>query len=242
MIEIAFLIVLVFLILVFFYKQTATEFHILQIEQDKLETLPELLTEKNPLVIRGLGEPKLLTPEILRTNARLGGAVEKFMVPSGPSSPRDTPADLRKFLATESGLQVWAEHMWYPKLTEDLWYAFCLSMDSDVYVSSFGLQKTCADFTIFYPTSGEFVCSLMMNHAQKFLPVTWEGRFMSDLTPADCPLLHEIQYIDVILRPGHMLILPPHWLVTLKAKDGTVPICGMIEIHTPLTKLAKVLQ
>jgi hypothetical protein len=242
MLEIAFVVVFFFLVLVFFYKQTASEFHILQIEQEKLDTISEILTERNPIVIRGLGEPKLLTPDILKANARLSGAVERFMVPAGPASVRDTPPDLRKFLATETGLQVWAEHMWFPKLTEDIWYSACMSMDSEVYMSSFGLQKTIADYTVFYPTSGEFTCSIMMNSALKFLPETWEGRFMSELTPADCPLLHEIQYIDILLRPGHMLILPPHWILTMKAKDGTLPICGMIEIHTPLSKLAKALQ
>lgn len=242
MIEIIFVFVFLFVVLVFFYKQTASEFHILQIEQDKLDTLPDLITERNPIVIRGLGEPKLLTPEILKANARLSGAVDSYLKPSTPSSPRDTPADLRTFLAAESGLQVWAEHMWFPKLTEEIWYSFCLTMDAEAYVSSFGLRKTVADYTLYYPTSGEFVCSVMMNSALKFLPSTWEGRFMSDLTPADCPLLHEVQYIDILLRPGHMLILPPHWIVTLKAKDETIPICGVIEIHTPLSKLAKALE
>ncbi len=76
MIEFVFVLVFFFVVLVFFYKQTASEFHILQIEQYKLDTLPELLTERNPIVIRGLGEPKLLTSEILKSNARLSGPVE----------------------------------------------------------------------------------------------------------------------------------------------------------------------
>ena len=64
MLEIFLILLIVFFVLIFFYKQATNEFHILQIEQSTLDTLPELLSEAHPIVIRGLGTPKILTAEI----------------------------------------------------------------------------------------------------------------------------------------------------------------------------------
>jgi hypothetical protein len=71
MIEIIVFLALLFLVFVFFYKQSSSEFNILQIEASNLSTLSELLEESSPIVIRGLGPPTLLTPETLRTNSRI---------------------------------------------------------------------------------------------------------------------------------------------------------------------------
>ena len=71
MLEILFILIIVFFVLIFFYKQTTDEFHILQIENDTIDTLPEILSESHPIVVRGLGPPKILTPEILKGNQRV---------------------------------------------------------------------------------------------------------------------------------------------------------------------------
>ena len=68
MLEIFFIFLIIFFVLIFFYKQTVPEFSVLQIEFDKLETLPDILSESHPIVIRGLGNPKVLTLDILKGN------------------------------------------------------------------------------------------------------------------------------------------------------------------------------
>jgi hypothetical protein len=73
------------------------------------------------------------------------------------------------------------------------------------------------------------------------LPPSWEGTFVSELKPAESPLLHEVQFIDVILRPGHLFILPPHWIVSMKS-DDTPPVFAWIEVHHPISFLAAALQ
>jgi hypothetical protein len=60
---------------------------------------------------------------------------------------------------------------------------------------------------------------------------------VAELKPADCPLLNEVQFMDVILRPGHMFIMPPHWIVSLKSTDK-MPVFAWIEVHHPISKLA----
>ena len=54
MFEIIICCAILFFVLVFFYKQTTDQFHILQVEADKISTVKDLLTEKNPIVIRGM--------------------------------------------------------------------------------------------------------------------------------------------------------------------------------------------
>ncbi len=245
MIEIALVLVCIFFITVFFYKQHTTEFSVLQIENEKLDTLTEILTERKPTIIRGLGAPKLFTPETLSGNQRL---LQIQLQPNYTLSdylkqPRDlpvTPEDLRSHLANESGLQVWAEHMWFPKLIEDNPISFLMSVDSEIYIGSRGMEQTAAAYTIFYPTSGEYTCSIVSDTALKFLPSGWQRKYVADLTAADCPLLHEIQYMDIVLRPGHMLIMPPHWIVSVKANLEKGPAAiATLEIHHPISKLAK---
>jgi hypothetical protein len=110
-------------------------------------------------------------------------------------------------------------------------------------MSSMGMRKTTAAYTLIYPTSGAFTASILMESGTKFLPPSWEGTFVTELKPSDCPLLHELQFMDVILRPGHMFILPPHWIVSLQSRDTTtLPIFAWIEVHHPISSLATALQ
>jgi hypothetical protein len=246
MLEIALFIAIFFLVLVFFYKQKADGFNILQIESDKLSTFHELLSEKFPIVVRGLGEPKFLTPEILKATPRLHGiqlAPTLFLgdiLKGSAKLPSNLvlPDDLQKLLASEVGLHVWAEHSWLPHYSGEnpSWF---LSLDTKVNVGSIGLTKSSAYSTVLYPTSGTFTCSLMLDTAEKFLPTRWAGRYLSELTVSDTPLLKEIQFIDIILRPGHMLHIPAHWIYCCKAIDLSVlPLCGILEVHHPISKLA----
>ena len=112
-----------------------------------------------------------------------------------------------------------------------------MSLDSEVYMSSMGMRKTLAAYTLIYPTNGTFTASILMESATKFLPPDWEGRFVSEMRQADSPLLNEVQFMDVILRPGHMFIMPPHWIISMKSTD-TPPVFAWIEVHHPISKLA----
>jgi len=247
MLEIFFILLIIFFVLIFFYKQSVGEFHILQIDADKLETLPEVLSEAHPVVIRGLGPPKILTPDILRGNQRVQTlpVAVPFVLHQYFADPKGKKlavlaADVRRQASDELGLQVWAEHVWFPRIQEDNPLAFTLTMETEVYISSMGMRKTTAAYTLIYPTNGTFTASILTGANTKFLPAVWDGQFIDELKPADCPLLSEVQYMDLILRPGHMAILPPHWIVSMKS-DDVLPVFAWIEIHHPISKLAKAL-
>lgn len=247
MLEIFFIIIIIFFVLIFFYKQSVDEFHIIQIDADKLDTLPEILAESHPIVIRGLGPPKILTPDILRGNQRVQTlpVATPFVLHQYLTNPKDKTltvlaADVRHQASDELGLHVWAEHVWFPRIKEDNPLAYALTMETEVYISSMGMKKTTAAYTLIYPTNGTFIVSILTGANTKFLPADWDSQFIDELKPAECPLLSEVQYIDLILRPGHMAILPPHWIVSMKS-DNVLPVFAWIEIHHPISKLAKAL-
>jgi hypothetical protein len=208
MLEILFILIIVFFVLIFFYKQTTDEFHILQIENDTIDTLPEILSESHPIVVRGLGPPKILTPEILKGNQRVQTlpVATPFVLHEYMNEPKGKMLqvlsdEVRHQAADELGLQIWAEHTWFPRIKEDNPLAYTLSMESEVYISSMGMRKTNAAYTLIYPTNGTFTASLLTSANTKFLPTEWGSQFVSELKPADCPLLNEVQFIDLILRP-----------------------------------------
>jgi hypothetical protein len=247
MLEIFLIILIVFFVLIFFYKQTVAEFNILQIEADKIDTLPDILAESHPIVVRGLGSPKVLTLDVLKGNQRIQTlpvappyVLNQYLADPVGKTLHMLPPDIRKQAAGELGVHVWADHTWFGRIKEDIPYAFTMSLDSEVFMSSMGMRKTVAAYTLIYPTNGTFTASILMESATKFLPADWEGKFVSDLKTADCPLLNEVQFMDVILRPGHMFILPPHWIVSLRSSD-TPPVFAWIEVHHPISKLASAL-
>lgn len=248
MFEIIVCLAILFFVLVFFYKQTTDQFHILQVEADKISTVKELLTEKNPIVIRGMGIPKILTPEVLAATPRLHGMPLSPTVRLGDllGTPTEVPqldVALRKQLASEVGLSVWAEHSLLPVFlgSNPSWF---LSMDSQAFIGSVGMEKSVAYSTLVYPTNGTFMCSIALESAEKYLPKSWRGKYISDLTLGDTPLLREIQFIDVVLRPGHILHIPPHWIYSVKSTGdkGVIPLFGIIEIHHPISRLSAMLS
>lgn len=243
MLELLFIVLIVFFVLIFFYKQASSEFHILQIENENLDTLPEILSERHPIIVRGLGPPKILTPEILRGNQRVQSLpiAPPFVLNQYMTSPegkvlRTLPFEIRKQAADELGLQVWAEHVWFPRIKEENTLAYTLSLNSEVYLSSMGMRKTTAAYTLIYPTNGTFTASLLAAESTKFI-LPWEDLFVNELKPADYPLFSEVRFMDIILRPGTMLILPPHWILSMKS-DENLPIFAWIEVHHPISKLA----
>jgi hypothetical protein len=57
---------------------------------------------------------------------------------------------------------------------------------------------------------------------------------MSALSRDEAPLIGQIQCIDVILRPGTALIIPPHWKYCLEQKEQTC--CSVkIVVHHPVS-------
>jgi hypothetical protein len=82
-----------------------------------------------------------------------------------------------------------------------------------------GLHKTMA-WTFLFATEGELHVTIMPETMEQFLPAEWVNLFPADITENDTPFLADLKYIDVVLRPGTALFMPPHWFMSWSKADS----------------------
>lgn len=246
--EILLVLGVLFVLGILFYRQAIEEYSWSQIEMDQVSELPKLLGERKPVVVRSIGEPKLYTPDVLKGNGRLqafplisGVSLGSFLE-FGDKATLDHPlsAPVQKALASESGLQVWAEHSWFSKLLPVSWLELLYSFQVHAHIGKEGLAKTTARTTVIYPTSGKLEVTLLNESKGKLFPKAWKGRHPETFTIQDTPLVGEIKYITIVVRPGSMLCLPPHWYFSVSSPSNA--FWATFELHDPFSRLASELQ
>ena len=250
MIEILFLIALVFLIAVLFYKQRRPSMEILQAEESQIEQLSELLEEQQPLVIRGISPPKCFTREGLSKIPRLatfsvgGQPLEDILkTPVILHSAKGAPTlsrERRELLANELSKRVWADHLWLPRFSQTTWLGWAMGcLRTEALLGGMGMFKTTAKYTAIMPTDGVYIVSIVSRESESFLPPNWQYRYPGTLTPNDTPLVADLKYTDIILRPGTMICLPPHTTISIEPKDSEFAAAAIVEYHEPVSLLAK---
>ena len=249
MIEIFFVLAVFVALLILFYRQAIEQYDILQIESTQISELPKLLGERAPLVIRNLGEPKLFTPEVLKGNPRLLSfpLTSGFNLGSYLTSPTGQTFSLQKkstsILSNESGLHVWSEHNLFSKLVSSSLLEAMYSFQTEAHIGEKGLRKTTAITTLVYPTSGNLEVCLLTEQQTKFLPKVWRNRFPETFRIQDTPLVGDLKYITIKLRPGNVLCVPTHWYVSIRAEDTKKPcLWGWFEMHNPISKIASFME
>jgi hypothetical protein len=248
LLEFLFIVAVFFAVLIVFYRQAIEQYNILQIEASQLEELPKLLSERTPLVLRDIGAPKLFTPETLKSNKRLqqfpignqqtlGSYIQK------PSTRVPLTRKATLLLAKESGLSVWAEHTWFPRLFQFSFLQHIHTMNTEAYLGELGLRKTTGILTILYPTSGNLEITLLTEQQEKCLPKTWRSRFPETFTIQDTPLVGEIKYITIKLRPGNMLCIPTHWFYSVRVVDKSKPaLWARITLDNPISYVSSSME
>lgn len=228
-------------ILLFFYKQAVAEFRILQTES--LDKVIPLLHERCPIVVTSVPQP----PELwtrkdigqrpsLATSAVNGvllkDALNQESFPLKPASA--------EILAKATGFPVWVQSKVVPIWKESAWWTRALSARTEVALGSQGLRKTFAYSTILFCTEGALQVSLLNESSDPYLPAKWLGKRLSKLTRDEAPLLANIQYVDVIVRPGTALVLPPHWKVCWESTEEPKPALAVwTELHHPVSKIVQ---
>jgi hypothetical protein len=228
------------IILIFFYKQAVKEFRILQ--TDSFEKAMSLLFERSPIVVLPFTQPPQLwtradikqrpTLQNFAVNgSTLTTAIEKESFPLAPISAER--------VATEVGLPIWIKQNILTYYQQTSWWTSILTTRTEALIGAQGLRQTYAYSTILFVTEGAIAVSLLNETSEAYLPTQWAGKRISKLTRDEAPLLQQIQYIDVIVRPGSCLIIPPHWKVCWETYKDTKPALAVwTEIHHPLSKLA----
>ena len=250
--ELIFLAAIVFLIAVLFYKQRAPDLQILQLEHDQIsEQLADLLEEQQPVVIRGTLPPRGLTAESLAKAPRLasfpvGGQPLSSVLaqPAILASAAGAPTlslEARQQLAEELSIPVWATRNWLPYFAQCTLLGPLLgTMRAEAIIGGLGMWRTTAKLTAFAPTEGTFIVSILSRDSEQYLPKGWQYRYVSSLTPNDTPLVTDIKFLDIVVRPGTVLLLPPHVVVSAEPKDrAAFSAAALLEYHEPISLLAK---
>lgn len=231
---------ILFIVLVIFYKQANDEFTILQLEGNQLHTLSSLVTEKNPIVIRQTQMPTFFTPDAIRQNARILTfpiATGKTLRDALTDSSLTVASESQRQLAQEVGLHVWAEHTWMPWLTS---WSFLHRLTAEAKSGEQGLQKTTAVATVLLPTAQPLTVCIITGSQEKYFPPNWCGGFPELFTLQDTPLVGQIKFMEVKVKPGNALCLPPHWFYSVRKTEEKSPCFWVsLELHHPLSMLSK---
>lgn len=258
-----------FAVFVWFYKQRRSELELLQVEFAQAATsLRDLAQEKQPIIIRGVPQPPVLTSDRLAEIPRLA---EFPLLPLPPGSPPGRPVTLGAYraargnllpdwqaqgipitspeagaaLATELAVPLWVERSLHEALLDLGTLPFITFTNSRVAFGGYGLQKAIGSFVCILPTEGTYIVSMVSASSETYLPKAWENRYPQSFTINDTPMVAEIKYIDVVLRPGTMICIPAQTLYSIEPKDrgpNTFHAHLILEVHNPVSKLASLLE
>jgi len=239
--------------MVLFYKQRSSDLTILQLEEDQIDSqLTDLLSERQPVILRSIIPPKGLTQESLLKIERLGqfpvGGHTLSTILTHPemlASAKGMPTiseEGREHLAEELSLPIWANHTWLPRLNQFTWTGWATGTTrSEVVLGGIGLFRTSAILTCIFATEGKYNVSILFKDTETFLPPHWQYRYPSSFTVNDTPLVADLKYLDIVLRPGTALCLPSHTIVSLEPASDSSPFqsAAIVEYHEPISLLAR---
>lgn len=229
-------------ILIFFYKQTMKEFRLSQ--TDDLAKMPALImSEKTPIVVHPFQIPGELwsVQEINQRHTLANLMIPMYDVPlinavNSNQIVQWTPSFAQQ-VADATGLPVWFSQTFQPIFKAASHLAPIYSYRTEVYLGPQGLQKTYGLATVLAVTDGDAAVTLLNEQSDPYLPIGWQGKLMSQMTRDDAPLIGQIQCIDVVLRPGSCLVLPPHWKYCIE-KKSSAQICSVkMIVHHPVSML-----
>ena len=249
MLLILFIIVALFLIGAFFYKQSLQEYRINQIEWEQRQELDSLFEERAPVVVRGMPQsPVWNHSDVMMRDfynaEKPPGATEgktlREVILDGQATTIVWPKKYRQYLFQNTALSLWFDTTWTPVLVASRgWLGSQIPVEGECYVGSQGLMEMKANWTLIIPTEGAIVVNILASKEKKWLPAKWTGLQPSQMTAATAPFIHQLKYMDIIVRPGTGLWIPSHWLVAWSAKeDGHIPMVSTVSIHTPVSWLA----
>lgn len=248
-----------FLIAVCFYKQHRPTIEILQVEfSTAQDSLKDLAQERQPIIIRGAPVPNSITVEKLSKMNRLDNftlADSKATLLNYRTSPRTTLPDYQAsgyplltseqsiLLAKELALDKWATHSLQDTINDMLGIFSAVHQTTvKVVLGGKGMERAVSVYTILMPVEGKYILSIVNKKSESFLPTNWKNRYARTLTINDSPMVGEIQYIDVILRPGTFICIPSHCIYNLEPDSVTEFHSSLlVEVDSPISNLTKFL-
>jgi hypothetical protein len=241
MIEWIVILLIIFCIIVWHYTQSITKYSLSQITEVQIPvSLMTLWEEKNPIIVSEVKSRRIWASDALK-QTRFWGAQPIWQ--EYETSPQ-TIHQIERSLQT-----TWAEILGISRIENEIllkWFdisPIIFSTRTEAHISSDGLRQVFGWATAVACTDGEIRCILLHSGQKNRLPPGWLNLKWSDATVQHHPLWTQVQNIEVILRPGTVLLVPSHWIIAIEPLDTNKPIWWTrTDIHHPISKIAQQLN
>jgi hypothetical protein len=243
---------IIYIIVWLFYKDSVSEFRINQVEWAKRGNITPLLSEKVPIVARGIPPISVWTHEDVM-NRDIYHSVPIFkdkLLSSWMSEVKgvdmlDCPWDVphARILGERSAFQTWVDKWLADWIIQPGW-KWLWRMYPSCWTGARPMFRTVAPWTAIVPTAGEVMVSILPSKDYDYaLPANWRELWIPRINRFDTPFAAELKFMDIRLRPGHILLLPAHWYASWEESDldseeraemgVEVPVMiTMMEFHT----------
>ena len=240
MIEWIVILLIIFCIVATHYTQSVTKYSLSQIKESQIPTsLTTLWEERNPIVVSDVRSRDIWASNSLKLT-RFWGAQPIWQQYQLRPEDKNVPHSLQV---------VWSDILGITQIEHELilkWFdlsAIVFSTRTEAHIGPEGIRQTYGWATSITCSEGEARCILLHSGQKSRLPPGWKGLRWSEANVAHHPLWTQVQNIEIILRPGTSLLIPPHWLVAIEPIDQDKPIWWTrTDLHHPISKLAQQLN
>jgi len=244
MLEILFLLLLACVIATFLWYRSFQEFTILQLKYAPLMVLPD---ERVPIVIREIPmqfktswlsvlAKQSSLPVLLEDNTRT--LLKEYAANPTGIYHRLTGTELAAKFSIHSKFKdtmMFLAKFWYLPVAPLLSPASLWILPSSE--KGIGLQRSLAERTVLTVHEGRVTVWLSRETVDVKDILTILNKNPWSLSVKETPFINDLQYIEVILRAGNSLVLPPRSLYSLKAAAAaeSPAFVSRMELHSPLS-------
>jgi hypothetical protein len=240
MVEWILILIIILCIFIWYYKQSVSEYSLSQIKEAQISMqLSTLWEEKKPVVVSEVRPQEIWLANSLKQTRFWGAQPVWNDYETNPNII--VPINRAQQLA-------WSEILGISQIQSNLllnWFdlsPWLFSVRTEAHIGPEGLRSTFGWATAISCTQGTARCILLHNAQKAKLPAGWSGLRWRDATVAHHPLWVQVQFIEIILRPGTTILVPPHWIVAIEAMDQQ-PIWWLrSDVHHPISKGAQLLN
>jgi hypothetical protein len=239
MLEFIFLLILAAVIATFLWYRSFQEFTILQVDYSPSVTIPE---ERVPIIIRGIPtQYKTMWLSVLAKQSVLPVLVDDNRRSILKEYATEPTALYHRLTATELAIKfnvhskfkdmmMFLSKYWYLPVVPLLAPAQLWILPS---LKVMGLQRSLAERTVLTAHEGKVSVWLCRETVDMKDILTVLNKNPWTLSVKETPFINELQYIEVILRAGNSLVLPPRSLYGVRGEETAY--LSKVELHSPLS-------
>lgn len=229
LIEITIIVIIVIVIMAIFYVRTVDEYRINQVEWNNgrgLSDVKKLLWERVPIIVKHIPVINCWTKSDREIRSNIYWS---------SSNNVETIAKL-------SGVKHWFSKEKLSDIFTGIIPIPAPIISAECHIGNKGLFMTRSENTCIIPTDNNISVCIIKKSMLNNLPMNWEGREIDSISLYDTPFAGDIKYIEIIVKKGMMLMMPPNWIISIKTddmNDGYVIIHNDIMISAIIKRIRK---